>query len=321
MKPTNQWLAICAVFSVLGAGCLTPLIVTKVAQPLGAAQGASIGVPQKNGFGTLPLLPLPSDQAPGVVRINAELPSLQPNVTVVRLPGGGLDRTQFQNLTDAIHFPVGMLGDQPVNLSYRLTWSDGRGYLWTFTSEDNGLRFNNMSTTAQNLKHTLNQDDVLTLAKGFLTDHGIGELTYRNLSIASATATDSVTVTYERVVDERNIVDLSGRPELGGKLSIDPRTGEVKSGWITLSVQPDRTDYPAITAEDMRHLMEAGGMGGTPQGTVDIQETFFTFVRHPKTDVNGPSILSPVLVGQGTQTVQGNRRSFRIVVPLVKQTD
>ena len=297
------------------------MTVTKVAQPLGAAQGAAVGVPQKNGFGSLPLLPLPNGQTSGVVRINAELPSLQPDVTVVRLPGGGLDSTQFQNLTDAIHFPVGMLGDQPVSLSYRLTWSDGRGYVWVFTSEDSGLRFNNVSTTAQILNRTLNQDDVLKLAKDFLTNHGIGELTYRNLSIDSATATDSVTVTYERTVDERNIVDSSGRPELGGKISIDPRTGEVKSGWITLSVQPDRTDYTAITADDMRRLMEAGGMGGTPQGTVDIQDTFFAFVRHPKNDTNESSILSPVLVGQGTQTVQGAKRPFRIVVPLVKQTD
>jgi len=314
-----QSLAVCTVLSVLGAGCVTPLTVSQVAEPLGAAQGSSVGVPQQNGFGVLPRLPLPTGQPAGTVNITAELPSLQPNVTVVRLPGGGLDRTQFQNLTDAVRFPIGMLGAKPVNLSYGLKWSDGSGYVWTYASEDGQLRFTATSTTGQVLVHTLNQDQILSTAKNFLTNHGIGELSYRNLSILSATATDSVTVTYERTVDERNIVDLTGRPELGGKLLIDPTTGMVASGWITLSAEPERSDYPAISADDMRRLMEAGGLGGTPPGTVDIQDTFFAFLRHPKSDADGPSVLSPVLVGQGTQKIQSASRPFRIVVPLIKQ--
>lgn len=325
MRFNSQLAVAVSILTLMGAGCFQSVTVPNVAETLGAAKGAAGGVAQYGGFGKLGKLLIPAPNDTAVVRIVAELPSLQPNVTVTRLPGSGLDQTQFQNLTDAIKFPVGLLGDNPTNLAYGLTWSDGRGYVWTYSSQEEKIHFARIEAAAEpGIGMINNENSVILLVKDFLTKHGIGELTYRNLAIApewkSATGTgQEVPVTYERVVDERNIVDAIGQPELGGRLSVNAKDGTVSSGWIILPALPERSDYPAITATEMRRLLESGGMMGSPQGTVDINETFFAFVRHPQASEYSQDILSPALIGIGTQILDGASRPYRIVVPLIKQ--
>ena len=126
-------------------------------------------------------------------------------------------------------------------------------------------------------------------------------------------------ITFERVVDQRNIVNSIGRPEIGGSLIYDLKTKEFVFGWFTMPKQIQRSEYSAISEKQMKTDLEQGGLGGTPQGTVDIDEVFFSFISPEKQNTYDYDFLIPALVGQGTQTIDDSTNPYRIVVPLVKQ--
>ena len=258
--------------------------------------------------------------AHGVVRINSPLPSLQPTVTVVRVPAGTADHTQFANMTTAMGLPAGALGDQTKNLTLSFTWTNSEGYVWSYLAEKSRIAFSNPLYALTGTSTPVNEERTVDAARDFAVAHGFRESDYRNFVMASSSVEFPTlsSVTAERVVDERNIVDKDGRPEQGAVLYVN-KSGIVSSGWMSLAQEPQRSDYPAITADEMRQRMEQGGLAGPPSGSVDIAKTFFAFVRLPRQSGNDAEFLAPALVGEGVeQLVQGGTRPYRIVVPLVK---
>jgi hypothetical protein len=177
--------ALLAGLGLAGAGCFQTVTVPHIAESLGPAD--SKGAPsQQQGFGTLPHIPWPTDMAgTGVTNIKTELPSLQPTVTVLRIPSGSLKLTEFQNLTQAIGLPAGLVGDQTRNLGYTLNWTNQEGLLWQLYSYDRKLTFTNPPAKPSvgiypNWLGETRLTDSVTL---FLKQHGIGERTWRNVQI------------------------------------------------------------------------------------------------------------------------------------------
>lgn len=119
--------------------------------------------------------------------------------------------------------------------------------------------------------------------------------------------------------DGQAILHDDGSPYHGATLLVDAATGDVASGWFTIPVDPDRSDYPALTINEARERMARGGQGGTPNGDVTIDAISFEWYRvddgaTPRTDY-----LYPTLVGSGSITYPDKTTSpYRIVVPLVK---
>jgi len=354
----------------IGAGCLPTIQTPSIAEPLGPAQGRG-AVKQNLGFGTLPRpVNTPSTRASsGVVRINTELPTLQPAVTVDRVNNGALDRIQFQNLTQALNMPIGMIGKQPKNTALNFSWSNENQVSWSYQSAEHKLIYSDPSKTPQTstVSDWPDNERAVDAAVKFLNTIGIDKKTYRNPTIkfewlewykriksANCMDQDDVSfvqsiadaskaldlqppkqktetsqcltphfpshllITLERVVDDRNIVDQKGVPELGGELIINAANLEVEFAWVKLGADIQRSDYPAITVQEMRQALEDGGIGKIPQGTVDIQNTFFAFIKLPQAAGEQSEFLVPALVGDGTHTFDGSTRPYRIVVPLVK---
>jgi len=363
--------ALLAGLGLAGAGCFQTVTVPHIAETLGPSDNK--GAPsQQQGFGTLPPIPWPANIiGTGVTNIKAELPSLQPTVTVLRLPSGSLKLTEFQNLTQAIGMPAGLVGDQTRNLGYTLNWTNQEGLLWQLYSYDRKLTFTNppakppVGTTPSWLGQTRLTDSV-TL---FLKQHGIAERTWRNVQIIPrwqtwlaqldtlggcvppdvkkavdgfltsqdlfheplpalpTTALQQCTtayptlipVSFERLVDGANIVDQDGLPEYGGQVLVNATSGAMISGWLALTADPQRSDYAAISKEDMRKLMENGGLGGPQTGFNEVTASSFALVRLPKSNAYDDEYLVPSVVGEAQRTTDWGISPYRIVVPLVKQ--
>jgi len=357
--------------TLAAAGCTPTISVPKVAQPLGPPdiQGATS---QHGGFGELPKISFPSVQAEGAVNIKTDLPSLQSTATVVRLPNGSLNLTEFQNLTQAIGLPAGLIGDDTNNLGYTITWTNSEGLVWQYFSNEHKLSFTNpkAKSLSRSSPNWMGKDRLITQVDVFLKQHGVDERVLRNIQIVpawdawlakadqlrgclpsevrnqvisinpwdkmfeqapptlpNAQTTGCVTdaypsvipVTFERLVDGWNILDKDGNPELGGEMLINASTGEMVFGWMILPSEPQRSDYQTISTDEMRGLLENGGLAGPLPGFKEINAVSFAFVRLPKTQDYSYDYLVPAIVAETSRSTDKGPQTYRIVVPLIKQ--
>lgn len=356
--------------AVSGAGCSQALNIPKIAEPFSPPEGQ--GSPAQHlGFGVLPKIEMPTGAAEGVLNLKTDLPSLQSTVTILRLPSGNLNLTEFQNFAQAIGLPAGLVGDDTQNLGYTLTWTNKEGIVWQFFSRDRRLTFTN--PTAKPKSGTsdawMGKNQLIDQVDIFLKLHGVNEQKLQNIQIIpswsswmdrldqyqgcvppvlrnqistlaisdkafdqtppwlpSSTTTGCVTaypsalpVSFESLVDGWNVLDKYGQPELGGQIMVNSLTGGVISGWMVLPVEPQRSDYAAISNQDLKNLIEKGGLAGSLPGFKEVNNYSFAFVRLPKTDAYGYEYLTPALVAETTRTTDQGSVPYRIVVPLIKQ--
>lgn len=350
----------------LSAGCFTPPASISIAEPL---QNLNTGnnIPQKNGFGELPATPTVKETN-ARISINTELPSLQPFVTVLRLPPNALDEVQFQNLTTSMGMPAGLIGKDAKNLELNFSWTNSANEVWSYDSSQRRLTYANAlkSPDTSVVNNWPEEQAIKDAVDNFMINRGMNPLSYRNagiqkdwfewfrsiknqeacvsqadikyfqqltgpkaFSLAKAPTPEQsdcsnnaypsrIPVTFDLVIDERNIMDEKGRSEIGGYLILNADSLEVEYAWITLAATPARSDYQAISAEQMRQNLLNGGLGGEPEGTVEIQETFFAFYRLDTGDEYSYKYLVPAIVGSGTQNISGTEIPYNIVVPLTK---
>lgn len=120
--------------------------------------------------------------------------------------------------------------------------------------------------------------------------------------------------------DTQAIYHDDGSAENGATFVVDETNGTVVAGKIILPVDPERSDYPGITQDEVRAEVLAGGQGGTPKGAVII--TSFTFDWLLVSDGKTPetTYLYPAIIGHGTMTtVENPSTPYHIVVPLVRE--
>ncbi len=348
------------------SGCLEPITSVNVAEPI-TNLASRTGVSQRQGFGAIP--PAPKTEATdSVIRINTDLPTLQPDISVLRLPPTGLDSIQFQNLTSAIGMPVGLIGEQVRNLDYSFAWTNSAGEVWEYISEFRRLSYANILNSPNDTltDNWPSEQQIIDAFYAFMYDHGIDPLSYNNPTIeiswrewknkidkdeacisnsdintfrqittpqnmmaAKAPAINTancvakqfpsrIPITYNLVVDARNILSADGKAQSGGFLIMNAETLKIEYGWITLTASPARSDYPAITAQEMREHLLNGGLGGKIEGTMDINEVFFGFYRLNEESSYDYQYLAPALIGTGIQTLNGAKIPYNIVVPLTK---
>ncbi len=354
-----------------GAGCYQPITVPKIAEQLGSADQTETAVAQQQGFGMLTKIQIPKTQDLNQMVFSTSLPSLQPTIAVLRLPATNLKTTEFQNLTQAIGLPAGLIGNQTQNLNYNLTWTNQSGVIWQFFSNDRKISFTDSSAepAAAVLDSWLGRARLLDSVDMFLKLHGINERRLKNIQIiprwsewlekldqldgcvspdvrqqiinindskdlfyaALPNLPESYTagcvkayparipVSFEKLIDGWNVVGRDGMPEYGGQIIINAATGQPESGWIYLPSDPQRSDYPAITFEEMKDLIKQGGLNGPLPGDKEINKIDFAFVRLPKEQNSLHEYMVPAVIAEASRTVDGYELPYRIVVPLIKQ--
>jgi len=127
-------------------------------------------------------------------------------------------------------------------------------------------------------------------------------------------------VRYHAFVDERDVLTSDGTYVDGIEMVIDARSKQVVGGRVALFTNADRSDYPALTADQANALMQNGGLSAIT-GDVTITSIDFGSYRLESTTGDQRTVyLIPALIGFGTRTnADGTIESVRIVSPLVKQ--
>ncbi|MEK7655280.1 MAG: hypothetical protein AAB386_01195 [Patescibacteria group bacterium] len=128
-----------------------------------------------------------------------------------------------------------------------------------------------------------------------------------------------ITVRINATQDGQAIYSDDGTPYPAAILVVDAVSLEVVSGSFIAGADPDRSDYPALSFEEVRRRLAQGGQGGTPQGDVTIDDAAFEWYRIESREDPPTSYLFPALVGSGAITYPDKQvGSYRIIVPLVK---
>lgn len=125
-------------------------------------------------------------------------------------------------------------------------------------------------------------------------------------------------VRFGAVVDGRDVVRADGSAVFGVELVVDAVQKTVVSGRITLTADPDRSDYAALTSTEATDLLLRGGLSGLT-GNILINAYDFASMRFIDS-AHGETYLLPSLIAKGIRTrTDGSQESVSIVVPLVAQ--
>lgn len=126
-------------------------------------------------------------------------------------------------------------------------------------------------------------------------------------------------VRYRALVDQRDVVASDGKYINGVELVVDTANDVVIGGRMSLYANPDRSDYPALSATEAEDALLAGGLSGA-SGDVTVTQIQFALYRLNDTKaISKRTYLIPSLLAFGTRVKSdGSIEPFRIVVPLLK---
>lgn len=128
-----------------------------------------------------------------------------------------------------------------------------------------------------------------------------------------------IVVRLEARQDGQSILHADGTPYYGATVLFDAAKNKVASGWFIAAIDPDRSDYPALSLEEAQAFFARGGLNGIPNGAVTIETIDFQWLLMQDEDKANTEYLYPALVGEGKIAyVTGISEPYRIVVPLVK---
>lgn len=160
----------------LGQGCLpsvAPAPAPVAPAPLGEPSPEGF-VAFREGFGKLPSVApaLPAGPRPSVT-LSAQLPTIPPEVTVLRQRQTAPNDVLLDNVSIAVRIPAGTLGRAPVATELGLRWEDDQGYKWTFSAADNRLSFERLAQPSAATVSNLTADDsLLETARTWLDSRG-----------------------------------------------------------------------------------------------------------------------------------------------------
>ncbi len=119
--------------------------------------------------------------------------------------------------------------------------------------------------------------------------------------------------------DGQAVFQNDSAPVYGASLVYDVATKQISSGWMTLGIDPDRSDYPGISLDEAKDRLSRGGQSGPPNGDATITAITFEWELIGDGHVPLTDYLYPALVGEGTIVApDGTTKPYRVVVPLVK---
>ncbi len=312
-----------ASLALLGQGCWA----VPRAQPSPSVVPSVSGDPSpdgpvvfREGFGKLPgkapTQPgVPSTSIPIVFA--TEVPELPPEVTVLREWASVPDETVIRNVTTALRVPSGAIGRTPLSGHLEVSWRDGVGYRWRYTSASGTLAFERDELSFPEPLGTTT-GDAIEVAQTFLTGRG-ADVTGWGLPDAQGAI-----VTFAATRDEQSAVLPNGQPMIASSLEADV-TGDIAlRGFFELPRHMDRSNYPALTAGEMLERLRAGGthpVTNAGEGSSIVFDKLTLALFRYEGVVNGDKRIFylPALWAQGTlRRADGAIIPWATTVPLVK---
>jgi len=315
---------VACVISLLGAGCVFEQIPSSpsISAPI-LDEATEAPIAQRNGFSDIPPAPTAPRKpgARGSVRIQAEFPQLPPDSTVLRIRSGQPNAPELQNIAQALQLPQGTIGRTPATQELLLSWKDDEGRMWTYNGSEGLMHFTNNVIRNADMGGVVFADDVLKdHAIGFLRSIGADLTRIGNPYVdAEASTSKTAVIRFNAKQDGQGIWSESGSARIGASIEIQRMGGRILEGSLLIRQDPDRSDYPTVTQEFAQKQLAQGGLNGTPNGNVVINEITFEWIQVDEHTKSNASFLYPALIGNGEITLPDQRTApYRIVVSLIQ---
>lgn len=307
---------------LLGQGCWAPPTSSfQPPSPLPSGDPSPDGpVAFREGFGKLPgMPPTHAGVSAGSVPVvfNAEVPELPPEVTVLREWTNAPNETLVKNITTALHVPSGALGRAPAGGRLDVSWKDGAGYAWRYSSASGTVAFERDDASFPEPLGT-KTGDAVDVARTFFSRRGADVASW------GPPYAQGIFVTFAASRDEQSAVLPDGQPQIAAALDADV-TGDVAlRGFFELPKNQDRSNYNALSAGEVLERLRGGGTHPVTNAGAGSSLVFdhlsIALYRHEPT-VNGvPRVFYlPALWAQGTlHRADGALIPWATTVPLVK---
>lgn len=134
-------------------------------------------------------------------------------------------------------------------------------------------------------------------------------------------------VDYSATRDEQLVLDRHGETVLAARFVLNAKDGSAQSGWYELQPELDRSNYPALSGNEVLERLRAGGLNPLAGSAPGLTVTFDSFVlglyRHEVTlDGQPRSYFIPALWARGTaRRADGSVSGYATVVPLVRDEE
>jgi hypothetical protein len=314
---------LCAAVLLVGQGCfaapqsvpLEEIAATATATPDGM-------VAFRTGFGQLPGTPpsFVSRPQPTVI-LEGGLPTIPPDVTVLREWNTSPDTHLLRNMTTAFNVPSGAFGASPQTEALTLSWRDGTGYAWTYAAPEHALRTERLLPAASPFTGEVDQINtkILATTRDFLSVRGVDTAGW-GVPIVHTSSSGAWRVTYAASRDEQTVMYPDGHSLLAG--SVEGTGDSVTRAFLELPRSLDRSNYPALTEGEVLRRLRAGGTNPLPTSSSGASVSFetFRFVLYRHEGVVGGSrrlFYIPALQASGTLRQEGTVSPHTTLVPLV----
>ncbi|HWQ99482.1 MAG TPA: hypothetical protein VN397_01390 [Candidatus Methylomirabilis sp.] len=131
-------------------------------------------------------------------------------------------------------------------------------------------------------------------------------------------------VDYAATRDEQLVLNDRGESIFAAHLVVNVKDGTVQSGWFELPTDLDRSNYPALSANETLERLRAGGLnpitGSSPGVTITLNSFVIGLHKHTVTADDQPrSYFLPALWARGTvRRADGSTTGYATLVPLVR---
>ena len=179
-------------------------------------------------------------------------------------------------------------------------------------------------TDAQNRKLCMDSGSLNTVhaiaASASLVSGELPTLTADSGACVKSEFPSRTVIAYRALIDEQDVVRPDGSYLDGAEIAIDASRNVVSDGRLNLYYDPERSDYPALTQDQVLTLLDQGGLSGAT-GQMTMTDYDFVFLRVDDSRVLPNDVyLIPSILAKGTRTLaDGTTAPFNIVVPLLAQ--
>lgn len=323
-RTSFAFLTIC----LLGQGCIASPIATNLPTISPTGEPSPEGfVTFREGFGKLPGRS-PYDatkKAQPKLILNAELPAIPTDVTVLREWNGAPSETLLRNVLLGVQVPAGVLGNKPVGDALAVRWHDEQGYAWSYTANTQTVTFHRMQPAQQHPTDAqrLSPDEIAEQARVFLVAHGVDAREWgRAPEIRTASSSAFAVLYFADSRDGQGVVNRLGQTESVAAIQLDVVSGDVSDGWFKLSQGTDRSNYNALSPDQVMERLRTGGLntaGEFNDATIVINEFARILYKHDGiVNAQPRTFYLPTLWAHGTLTRGDKTTDFATVIPLVR---
>lgn len=319
----RKFFPLCAALLLFGQGCFAPPEQVSLDDVRVEALAAPDGVVAfREGFGKLPgSAPSYTSAAQPTVVLDADLPLLPPDVTVLREWDTAPDTNLLRNLTTAIGVPSGAFGVAPHTDALTLLWRDGAGYTWTYEAPAHALRAERLLPAASPFAGTaegLANTRILATVDDFIAARGIDTAGW-GVPAVHTSSSGAWRVTYAASRDEHAAFSTQGHSILAG--SVEGVGESVMRASLELPRSLDRSNYPALAQGEVLRRLRAGGtnpLPPLPEGSSVSFDAFQTVLYRHEGTVAGKTrvFYVPALHASGMLRQGGTLSPYTTLVPL-----